>query len=77
MSPESFTNALLITLISLITAIAGVGYKKINELIAEVRAFRFSDQQRENQITNILDDITDHTKRISQLENNKQSKHNY
>jgi hypothetical protein len=74
MSPESFTNVLLITLISLITTIGGVGYKKITELINKVTALLLAHNNHKNEMTNIKEDILDHKVRIDYLEKNKVDK---
>lgn len=68
MSPESFTNALLIALISLIAFIGGVGIRKINELIRDVRALLLSDLNHKKDIISLQEDVDDHEDRISELE---------
>ncbi len=68
MSPESFTNALLITLITLIGFVGGTNIKKINELIKEVRALLLSDMSTRKDIDFLKRDIEDHERRISELE---------
>ena len=74
MSPESFTNVLLITLISIISAMGGVVYKRITELINKVTALLIAHNNHTNEIANLKDDILDHKVRIDYLEKNKADK---
>lgn len=70
MSPESFTNALLIALIALIGFVGGTNIKKINELIKEVRALLLSDLNNKKDINELQRDVRDLEERISKLESN-------
>ena len=57
MSPESFTNALLITLISLIAYIGKVSITKIDELIIKVGALLLSDVANKIDIVQLKSDV--------------------
>lgn len=70
MSPESMTNVLLITLITLLGFIGTIGIKKINELIADVRALLLSDLNNKKDIISLQESSHDHEIRIKGLENN-------
>ena len=62
------TNALLITLITLISAIAGVGYKKVNELMADVKALLRATDKHSSRIDELRRDLDDIEERVSDLE---------
>ena len=66
---DSFTNVLLIVLISLIGFIGKVSYQKLNEVFDKIERILMSDVGREKDIKRLQDDIEDHEKRIDNIEN--------
>jgi hypothetical protein len=75
MSPESMTNVLLITLISLIAFIGKIALGKINDLIKDVKSLLMSDMLNKNNISNLQNDIENHETRINNLEIDTIRKH--
>ena len=62
------TNALLVLLISLISAIAGIGYKKFNELMADVKALLRASDKHTDHIDLLRKDLDELTDRVEDLE---------
>jgi hypothetical protein len=69
MSPESMTNVLLITLISLIAFMGRLALSKINDLIKDVKSLLMSDMLNKNNISNLQNELANHETRINNLEN--------
>ena len=77
MSPESMTNALLITLITLLGFIGSIGIRKINELIIEVRTLLLSDLNNKKDIISLQKAVESHEDRLKGLEDNTHHKIQY
>ena len=68
---DSFTNFLLITLITLLAFIGKMFYEKLTTLIGEIRAIMLSDVANKKDIDNLKQEVREHDGRISFLERNK------
>lgn len=65
---DSFTNLLLVTLISLLGVIAKIFYNKLEEYSQDIKRILIKDMESEKDIERLDEIVTDHEQRISKLE---------
>ena len=65
---DSFTNFLLVTLISLIDFIGKLFYDKIEAFAQKIEKILLNDVSSGKDITQLQEDVKEHEKRISDLE---------
>ena len=65
---DSFTNLLLIMLITLLGFIGKVFYEKIETVLKRIEEILLSDLSQKKDIEQLQDDREDHEKRITYLE---------
>lgn len=68
---DSFTNLLLITLITLLGYIGKVFYDKIEDVLKRIEQILLSDVGQAKDIQKNTEDIKDHESRITTLENER------
>jgi polyhydroxyalkanoate synthesis regulator phasin len=66
---DSFTNVLLITLITLLGYIGKVFYDKMEDVLKRIEQILLSDVSQKKDIENLKEDMEDHETRITHLEN--------
>jgi hypothetical protein len=69
---DSFTNLLLITLITLLGYIGKVFYDKMEDVLKRIEQILLSDVGQKKDIENLKEDLEDHEIRITSLEKSKQ-----
>jgi len=67
---DSFTNLLLITLITLLGYIGKIFYDKLEETLKRIEDILLSDVGQKKDIEGIKEDVKDHEVRITYLEKN-------
>ena len=65
---DSFTNLLLVTLITLLGYIGKVFYDKMEDVLKRIEQILLSDVSQKNDIKNVQDDLHEHEERITALE---------
>lgn len=68
MSPESFTNALLIALIGLIGVVSKIVLAKFNEILKDLKTLMTSSTAHNYDIVQIKKDLIDIEKRVDAIE---------
>ena len=74
MSPESFTNALLIALIGLIGIVSRILLLKFNEILADIKVLMASDMGHKYDIIEIKKDLEELKKRVDIIDFNNNHK---
>lgn len=65
---DSFTNVLLITLITLLGYIGKVFYDKMEDVLKRIEQILLSDVSQKKDIESIKEDVKDHETRLTTLE---------
>lgn len=68
---DSFTNLLLVTLITLLGYIGKVFYDKMEDVLRRIEQILLSDVSQKKDIEGIKEDVSNHETRITVLEKEK------
>lgn len=71
---DSFTNLLLVVLITLLGFIGKVFYEKVEDIFRKIESILLSNMSHNKDIEQLQEDADDHETRITHLENNKKQK---